>query len=58
MNFKLDMSMADADFIVLIGTIFLLTINMCHRGRTITHLQISRFHTQVWYNYYNTTLKT
>ena len=37
-------------FIVLIGTIFLLTINMCDRGRTITHLQISRFHTQVWYN--------
>ena len=36
--------------IVLIGTIFLLTINMCDRGRTITHLQISRFHTQVWYN--------
>ena len=39
-------------FIVLIGTIFLLTINMCDRGRTITHLQISRFHTQVWYNMY------
>ena len=37
-------------FIILIGTIFLLTINMCDRGRTITHLQISRFHTQVWYN--------
>ena len=37
-------------FIVLIGTIFRLTINMCDRGRTITHLQISRFHTQVWYN--------
>ena len=37
-------------FHVLIGTIFLLTINMCDRGRTITHLQISRFHTQVWYN--------
>ena len=34
----------------LIGTIFLLTINMCDRGRTITHLQIPRFHTQVWYN--------
>ena len=38
-------------FNVLIGTIFLLTINMCDRGRTITHLQISRFHTQVWYKY-------
>ena len=37
-------------FIVLIGTIFLLTINMCERGRTITHLQISRFHTQIWYD--------
>ena len=37
-------------FIVLIGTIFLLTINMCDHGRTITHLQISRFHTKVWYN--------
>ena len=36
-------------FIDLIGTIFLLTINMCDRGRMITHLQISRFHTQVWY---------
>ena len=37
-------------FVVVIGTIFLLTINMCDRGRTITHLQIPRFHTQVWYN--------
>ena len=37
-------------FIVLIGTIFLLTINMCDRGRTITHLQISWFHTQVYNN--------
>ena len=37
-------------FIVVIGTIFFLTINMCYRGRTITHLQIPRFHTQVWYN--------
>ena len=37
-------------YFILIGTIFLLTINMCDRGRTITHLQISRFHTQVWYN--------
>ena len=36
-------------FIVLICTIFLLTINMCDRGRRITHLQILRFHTQVWY---------
>ena len=24
---------------------------MCDRGRTITHLQISRFHTQVWINW-------
>ena len=38
-------------FVVVIGTIFLLTINMCDRGRTITHLQIPRFHTQVWYNF-------
>ena len=37
-------------FVVVIGTIFLLTINMCDRGRTITHLQIPRFHTQVWYS--------
>ena len=37
-------------FVVVIGTIFLLTINMCDRGRTITHLQIPRFHTQVWYH--------
>ena len=22
---------------------------MCDRGRTITHMQIPRFHTQVWY---------
>ena len=36
-------------YIVLTGTIFLLTINMCDCGRTITHLQIWRFHTQVWY---------
>ena len=43
-------------FIVLIGTIFLLTINMCDRGRTITHLQISRFHTQVWYNNQNSNI--
>ena len=26
------------------------TINMCDRGRTITHMQIPQFHTQVWYN--------
>ena len=36
--------------IAVVGTIFLLTVNMCDRGRTITHLQIPRFHTQVWYN--------
>ena len=36
---------------ILIGTIFPLTINMCDRGRTITHLQISRFHTQEWYKW-------
>ena len=29
---------------------FLLTIDMCDRGRTITCLQIPQFHTQVWYN--------
>ena len=34
-------------FIVLIG---ILTISICDRGRTITHLQIQRFHTQVWYD--------
>ena len=27
------------------------TVTVCDRGRTITHMQISRFHTQVWYNY-------
>ena len=27
------------------------TINMCDRGRTITHMQIPRFHTQVWYKW-------
>ena len=43
-------------FVVVIGTIFLLTINMCDRGRTITHLQIPRFHTQVWYNYNDVTM--
>ena len=43
-------------FVVVIGTIFLLTINMCDRGRTITHLQIPRFHTQVWYNGINHSL--
>ena len=37
-------------FIVWIGAIFVLTINMCDRGRTIKHLQILGFHTQVWYN--------
>ena len=26
---------------------------MCDRGRTITHLQIPRFHTQVWYNIFD-----
>ena len=28
--------------------IFFFTINMCDRGRTNTHLQIRRFHTQAW----------
>ena len=28
---------------------FFNTVNMCDRGRTITHMQIPRFHTQVWY---------
>ena len=32
------------------GLLFLNTINMCDRGRRITHMQIPRFHTQVWYN--------
>ena len=31
------------------GLLFFNTINMCDRGRTITHMQIPRFHTQVWY---------
>ena len=39
-------------FIVLKGTIFLFMINMRDRGRAITHLEISRFHTQVWYKSY------
>ena len=26
---------------------------MCDRARTITHMQIPRFHTQVWYNWLN-----
>ena len=29
---------------------------MCDRGRTITHMQIPRFHTQVWYKYTDCTL--
>ena len=37
-------------FIVLLGTIFLLSMNMCDRGRMITHRKISRFHTEVWYD--------
>ena len=37
-------------YIAVIGTSFPLTINMCDRGRSITHLQIPRFHTQVWSN--------
>ena len=36
---------------VVSGITFFNTINMCDRGRTITHMQIPRFHTQVWYNY-------
>ena len=32
------------------GLLFFNTINMCDRGRTITHMQIPRFHTQVWYD--------
>ena len=36
--------------IAVVGTILLLTIDMCDRGRTITCLQIPRFHIQVWYN--------
>ena len=37
-------------FIAVVGTIFLLTINMCDHGHMITSLQIPWFHTQVWYN--------
>ena len=37
-------------FIAVVGTIIFLMINMCDRGRTITRLQIPRFHTQVWYD--------
>ena len=29
------------------GLLFFNTINMCDRGRTITQMQIPRFHTQV-----------
>ena len=29
---------------------FFNTSNMCDRGRTIIHMQIPRFHTQVWWN--------
>ena len=36
-------------FIVFKGTIFLLTISMCDRWRTTTHLQIPRCQTQVWF---------
>ena len=38
------------------GLLFFNTINMCDRGRTITHMQIPRFHTQVWYNWLYATL--
>ena len=31
------------------GLLFFNAINICDRGRTITHMQIPRFHTQVWY---------
>ena len=31
-------------------TNFFNTINMCDRGRTVTHMQIPRFHTQVWWD--------
>ena len=37
-------------YLVVSGITFFNTINMCDRGRTITHMQIPRFHTQVWYN--------
>ena len=39
------------------GLLFFNTINMCDRGRTITHMQIPRFHTQVWYNSHKTISK-
>ena len=37
-------------YLVVSGITFFNTINMCDRGRTVTHMQIPRFHTQVWYN--------
>ena len=37
-------------FIFVVDTIFRLTITMCDRGCTITHLQNLRFHTMVWYD--------
>ena len=39
------------------GLLFFNTINMCDRGRTITHMQIPRFHTQVWYNIFYRIIK-
>ena len=38
-------------YFVVSGITFFNTINMCDRGCTIKHMQIPRFHTQVWYNY-------
>ena len=35
------------------GLLFFNMINMYDHGRTITHMQIPRFHTQVWYNTVN-----
>ena len=38
-------------YLVVSGITFFNTINMCDCGRTITHMQIPRFHTHVWYNF-------
>ena len=42
-------------YLVVSGITSFNTINMCDRGCTITHMQIPRFHTQVWYKYQEST---
>ena len=38
-----------AKLYLVVSWIFFNMINMCDRGRTITHMQIPWFHTQLWY---------